>query len=173
MLSIDKADWHKIIKSMIEISNLKKINPNDPNLKMIVPKEKGIYFWIVKNTEKLMYIGKASGKEGLYRRIIGQHLRPAYIEYRENKGRNQITDAYQIKYAIIRERDGAKGIDQSSFRRSVGSAFNIKPGIHTVNYIKDNFYLIFIVIKNVDEIKAIEKEMIITLKPFLNKDHNR
>ena len=157
---------------MKDISKLEKINPNDLNLKMIVPKEKGIYFWIESDTEKLMYIGKASSKKGLYNRIINQHLRPTYIEYRENKGRNQITDAYQIQHAIIRERDGAKGIDQSSFRRSVGSAFNIKPGIHTVNYIKDNFYLKFIIIKNVDEIKTIEKEMIITLKPLLNKEHN-
>jgi hypothetical protein len=157
---------------MKDISRLEKINPNGLNLKMIVPKEKGIYFWIESDTEKLMYIGKASGKEGLYNRIINQHLRPTYIEYRENKGRNQIKDAYQIQHAIIRERDGAKGIDQSSFRRSVGSAFNIKPGIHTVNYIKENFYLKFFMIENEDEIKTIEKEMIIKLKPLLNKEHN-
>ena len=120
-----------------------------------------------------MYIGKASSKKGLYNRIINQHLRPTYIEYRENKGRNQIMDAYQIQHAIIRERDGAKGIDQRSFRRSVGSAFNIKPGIHTVNYIKENFYLKFFMIENEDEIKTIEKNMIVKLKPFLNKEHNR
>jgi hypothetical protein len=119
-----------------------------------------------------MYIGTASVQKGLYSKIIGQHLRSTYIEYRANKRRNIIKDAYQIKYAIIRERDGAKGIDQSSFRRSVGSAFNIKPDIHTVNYIKDNFYLKFIIIKNVDEIKTFEKDMIINLKPLLNKEHN-
>ena len=157
---------------MLDVSKLKKVDPSDSNIKMMIPKEKGIYFWFESGTEKLMYIGKASGKEGLYNRIISQHLRPTYIEYRGNKGGNQIKDAYQIKYAIIRERDGAKGIDQSSFRRSIGSTFNIKPGIHTVNYIKDNFYLKFIIIKNVDEIKTIEKEMIITLKPLLNKEHN-
>lgn len=45
---------------MMDISKLKKITPKDPNLKLIIPKEKGIYFWIEKDTDRLMYIGKAS-----------------------------------------------------------------------------------------------------------------
>jgi hypothetical protein len=44
-----------------------------------------------------MYIGTASVQKGLYSKIIGQHLRSTYIEYRANKRRNIIKDAYQLK----------------------------------------------------------------------------
>jgi excinuclease UvrABC nuclease subunit len=156
---------------MLDISKLKKVDPSDSNIKMMIPKEKGIYFWIENKSNKLIYIGTASGEKGLYSRIIGQHLRSTYIEYRANKGRNIIKDAYQLKHAIIRERDGAKGIDQSSFRRSIGSTFNIKPGIHTVNYIKDNFHLKYNLIDNKEELMILEKMMIKKLDPLLNVDH--
>ena len=156
---------------MLDITLLEQIDPNKTDLKNIIPKEIGIYFWIENETNKLMYIGTASGQKGLYNRIIGQHLRSTYIEYRANKGRNIVKDAYQLEHAIIRERDGAKGIDQSSFRRSVGSKFKIKPGIHTVNFIKENFHLKYKLIDDKEELMILEKILIKRLNPLLNVDH--
>ncbi|MGK0446825.1 MAG: hypothetical protein ACJA2M_000594, partial [Polaribacter sp.] len=96
---------------MLNISKLKKIDPNDSSLKIIVPKNMGIYFWFKNETDELVYIGSGSGVKGLYNRIVGQHLNPKYIEYRA-KVHNLEKDVYQLKYPIIRERDNAPGIDQ-------------------------------------------------------------
>jgi hypothetical protein len=155
----------------MNITKLKKIDPNSPELKHLISKNKGIYFWFEKGTDALMYIGTGSGKQGLYGRIISQHMRATYIEYRSNKGRNAIRDAYQLKHPIIRERDGAIGIDQSSFRRSVGSQFNIKPGQGTVNFIKENFYLSYIELEDKEKLMLLEKQLISDLNPLLNIDH--
>ena len=67
---------------MLDISKLKKVNPNDPNIKLIVTKNKGIYFWYENATDNIFYIGTGSGETGLYRRIVLQHLNPKQIEYR-------------------------------------------------------------------------------------------
>jgi excinuclease UvrABC nuclease subunit len=156
---------------MLDIEKLQIIDPSNLNLKQIIPKNKGIYFWFKNVTNEPMYIGTGSGVRGLYNRIIGQHLNSKYIEYRPGKGRSTVRDAYQLKYPIIRERDGALGIDQSSFRRSVGSTFNIKPGIHTVNYIKENFYLKYFEIEDKEELMILEKQLIRKHDPLLNIDH--
>jgi hypothetical protein len=156
---------------MFDLKKLENIDPNNINLKQIIPKNIGIYFWLKNVTNESMYIGTGSGKKGLYNRIITQHLNPKYIEYRAGKGRTSSRDAYQLKYPIIRERDGEKGIDQSSFRRSVGSTFNIKPGVHTVNYIKENFYLKYFEVEDKVELMHLEKQLIRKYDPLLNIDH--
>lgn len=155
---------------MINISKLTKVEPNDPNLKMIIPKNKGIYFWCDNATDKIVYIGTGSGVKGLYNRIIGQHLNPKYIEYRA-KVHNSEKDAFQLKHPIIRERDSAPGIDQSAFRKNVGRTFNVKPGTGTVNFIKENFYLRYLEMENKEELIAFEKELIHLHQPKLNISH--
>jgi excinuclease UvrABC nuclease subunit len=155
---------------MLNISKLKKIDPNDSSLKIIVPKNMGIYFWFKNETDELVYIGSGSGIKGLYNRIIGQHLNPKYIEYRA-KVHNLEKDVYQLKYPIIRERDNAPGIDQSAFRKNIGRTFKIKPGQGTVKYIKDNFYLKYLEVDQKQELITLEQELIFKYKPKLNISH--
>lgn len=155
---------------MIDFDELKKIDPKNPDLKNLIPKEMGIYFWFENRSDRLMYIGTGSGVRGLYNRIIRQHLNPKYIEYRV-KVHSQEKDAFQLKHPVIRERDKAPGIDQSAFRKNIGRKFKIKPGIHTVNYIKENLYLKFKEIDDKEELMILEKILIKRLNPFLNVDH--
>jgi predicted ATPase len=155
---------------MLNITKLKKINPNDPNLKMLIPKAKGLYFWFDNATDKIVYIGTGSGIKGLYHRIISQHLNPSYIEYRAQV-HNLDKDAYQLKYPIIRERDGSPGIDQSALRKNIGRTYKVKPGLGTVNFIKENFYLKFIEVEKKEELITLEKQLIFEYKPKLNISH--
>ena len=155
---------------MIDIDKLTTLDPSNPKIKDLIPKKIGIYFWLDKRTSELMYIGTGSGVKGLYNRIIGQHLNPKYIEYRV-KVHNQEKDAFQLENPVIRKRDGAPGIDQSAFRKNIGRTFEIKPGIHTVNYIKDNLILKYKLIEDKEELMIIEKRLILELKPKLNISH--
>jgi hypothetical protein len=155
---------------MLNISKLTKVNPNNPNFKMSIPKNIGIYFWCDNTTDNIVYIGTGSGVKGLYNRIIGQHLNPKYIEYRA-KVHNLEKDVYQLKYPIIRERDSAPGIDQSAFRKNIGRTFKVKPGTGTVNFIKDNFYLKYLEVDQKEKLIDLEKELIFEYKPLLNISH--
>jgi len=156
---------------MLDIEKLKKVDPNSLNLKLIVPKNKGIYFWLENDTDEILYIGTGSGdKGGLYARIIGQHLRATYIEFRA-KVHHNVKDVFQLKHPIIRDRDGSPGIDQSAFRKNIGRTFNIKPGEGTVRYIKDNLYLKFFEIEDKEELMILEKQLIFKYKPILNISH--
>jgi hypothetical protein len=157
---------------MLDISKLKKVVPNADNLELIVPINKGIYIWFSNETDDVIYIGTGSSDRGLYARIIGQHLRPAYIEYRE-KVHSKVKDVYQLKHPIIGDRDGAPGVDQSVLRRGVGRKYNIKPGEGTVNYIKNNLYLKFFKVDDKEELMILEKQLILKHSPLLNDKHNK
>lgn len=156
---------------MLDILKLTKVDPNAVNLKLIVPKNKGIYFWCRNETDEIVYIGTGSGsKGGLYARIIGQHLRATYIEYRA-KVHHVEKDAFQLKHPIIREKDGAPGIDQSAFRKNIGRTYKIKPGDGTVRYIKENLYLKYFEVEDKEELMILEKQLIFKHKPVLNISH--
>jgi len=63
-----------------ELLNIDKLEL-DENTLANVPKETGIYIFYSKNTNEekdKAYIGRAIGKNGLYQRIIRQHLNPKY-----------------------------------------------------------------------------------------------
>jgi len=45
-----------------------------------VPREHGVYIWRRAKTGRPAYVGSATGKKGLYGRIIEQHLRPSYTK---------------------------------------------------------------------------------------------
>ncbi len=155
---------------MLNITKLKKINPKDPDLKMLIPKAKGLCFWFDNATDNMVYIGTGSGVNGLYNRIIRQHLNPKYIEYRAQV-HDLEKDAYQLKYPILRESDGFPGIDQSAFRKNIGRIYKVKPGSGTVNFIKDNFYLRFLEVDKKEELIALEKQLIFKYQPKLNISH--
>lgn len=156
---------------MIEVAKLERVNPSDVNLKTILPKNKGIYFWCSNDTDEVVYIGTGSGVNGLYNRIIRQHLNPKYIEYREEK--QSIKDSFQQVNPIMKEVKGflKAGIDQSAFRKNIGRTYNIKPGEGTVSYIKDNFYLKYLEIEDKEELMMLEKELINKYQPVLNISH--
>lgn len=153
----------------MELEKLVKIDPKDAHLK--VPKNTGIYFWFKVETNELVYIGTGSGVNGLYNRIIKQHLNPKYIEYRNEK--HTAKDFYQLQYPIMKVVKGElkAGIDQSAFRKSIGRKYEIKPGIETVNFILKNFHLKFIEISEIDELKELEKKLIKKYNPELNISH--
>ena len=46
----------------------------------IVPKKIGVYLWRTKKDNTIIYVGRAFGKEGLYKRIINQHLSNSYTK---------------------------------------------------------------------------------------------
>ncbi|MEM3564673.1 MAG: hypothetical protein QXR19_15690 [Candidatus Jordarchaeaceae archaeon] len=52
----------------------------------IIPKKKGIYAWFDKRSNEVIYIyiGRAVGKEGLYQRIVKQHLNEKYLKTDKN-----------------------------------------------------------------------------------------
>ena len=156
---------------MIAIAKLKKVDPNATDLKAIIPKTKGIYFWCTKDSDEVVYIGTGSGVNGLYNRIVRQHLNPKYIEYREDK--QSVKDFFQQEHPIMKEVKGLlkAGIDQSAFRKNIGRTYRIKPGEGTINYIKDNLYLKFHELEDKDELMLLEKELIHKHQPVLNISH--
>jgi hypothetical protein len=51
------------------------------DLSYIIPERIGIYAWFTVQEDKIVYVGKATGKAGLYNRIMKQHLtEPRIIE---------------------------------------------------------------------------------------------
>lgn len=155
----------------MEIENLKRIDPKEAHL--IVPKNTGVYFWFKNETDELVYIGKGSGVNGLYNRILRQHLNPKYIEYRKEKQSSK--DYFQLQHPIMKEVKGElkSGIDQSAFRKNIGRKYEIKPGNGTVNFILKNLYLKFIEISDINELKELEKELIEKYNPELNITHKK
>jgi len=154
---------------MIDLNKLRKIDPNEAAEK--VPRNTGIYFWFKREDKELIYIGTGAGKNGLYNRIVRQHLNPKYIEYRSEK--HSIRDEFQLSHPIMKEVKGVvkPGIDQSAFRKNVGRILHIKPGDGTVNYILKNFYLKFYEMENIQELKQLEKELIKKFNPKFNINH--
>lgn len=99
-----------------------------------------------------MYIGIAIGKQGLYGRILKQHLNGKYLEFRSEKYTSK--DIYQLENAFLKKDNNntefRKGIDKSTFRKVVGRLFNLKPGDETVNFIQKNFYCKYLENKDLD-----------------------
>jgi hypothetical protein len=114
-----------------------------------VPKTVGLYAWFKKRTNKLVYIGKATGKNGLWQRIIKQHLNPEYLETIISKHTSK--DQFQLD-PIYKNRK--VGIDKSAFRKNVARQKKLKAGKDSVTYLKRVFNVSFIVTKklNSDEI---------------------
>src|SRR5438128_12099859 len=85
-----------------------------------VPPQQGLYVWFGKPSEEVLYVGKASGKGGLRKRIWSQHLNPKYLENRVAKF--QAADEFQLSCRVLR--GGKPCVEQSVFRRSIARAFN-------------------------------------------------
>jgi len=158
-----------MIYTEIKLNRLTKISPI--TAKEIIPKKTGIYFWFDKKSDELVYIGIGAGKNGLYNRIVRQHLNPKYIEYRSEKHSSK--DFFQLSCPVKKVVKGElkNGIDQSAFRKNIGRTLKIKPGEGTVNYILSTLYLKYIEIENIIELKEIEKKLIMNYKPLFNNSY--
>ncbi len=165
----DKSDFFVNTDFLNKIL-IKSKTINYQDLKNSVPKEKGIYFWTKR--KKLDYIGIALNKNGLYGRIVLQHLNKKYLEYRETK--HTLKDKFQLSHSINRKsKDGLiikKGIDKSTFRKKIGRRYNLKPGSETVSYIKNKGTIKIYELKNIKEenINLIESILISFFKPNFN-----
>lgn len=153
----------------MEILKLQRIEPGNAK-KELLPKKRGMYFWFDKKNDKVVYIGIAVGKKGLRGRIVSQHLRPEYLEYRPEKQSKKL-DCFQIVNPF--NKGNKKGIDKSAFRKSIGRKLKIKPGIDTCSYIVDNLYLRVFESEKIEYIKALEKELIQEHQPKFNTQHKK
>jgi len=139
----------------------------------LLTSKRGIYFWIDKNDNSLVYIGIAVGVGGLKKRVNQQHLSPKYLEYRSEKHTSK--DEFQLKFSIPRvsKTTGVTnyGIDKSAFRKAIGRKLLLKPGQETVNYIKNNLILEVFESDDVEFIKSMEKKLIAKYQPKFNSAH--
>ena len=133
-----------------------------------VPKERGIYLWF--RGLNIEYIGIANNKNGLYGRVVRQHLNEEYLEFRPTNQSSK--DTYQLAHAIDKV-DGKEikyGIDKSTFRKKIGRKFELSPGKATVDYIKKNGCFKYVPVKNISKeiLELIETILIGFFKPELN-----
>jgi len=59
----------------------------------IVPKDIGVYLWRSKSNNEIVYVGRALGTDGLYQRIMRQHL---YASYTKSVFRKQIAEKFGL-----------------------------------------------------------------------------
>lgn len=131
--------------------------------------KKGIYFWFDVSTGECVYIGIACNKNGLKGRISRQHLNPKYLEFREHKHTSY--DEFQLSHPVIKVSSGGiekRGIDKSSFRKSIGRKLKLYPGDETCSYILNNLTLRVHEDENEEYLKNLEREMIKKHQPKFN-----
>lgn len=79
LMNMLKKESNKAIDIAIKFSQIPYIDGKDIN-KSQIPKAWGIYLWKLKETGKVVYVGVALGRKGLWGRIASQHLRPSYTK---------------------------------------------------------------------------------------------
>lgn len=134
-----------------------------------IPRQIGLYAWILRRTNKILYIGSAVGAGGLRRRICFQHLNPKYLETRKEKFTNR--DSFQVNHPVLIKKKVA--ICKSAFRRNIARAHYLMAGEECVEYIKRNFLLSFVTFGDAEKelVKEAEKNLISTIKPKYNILH--
>jgi len=141
--------------------------------KSIIPERIGVYAWSTKDGQ-VAYVGSGIGKKsshtGLYRRIITELLNPHYLLSIE--GAKKDLDSYQIKHCAYRKRTKKPAIDKNAFRKNVGRIEQISPGEPTVNFIKSNFLLRFVITDSDELANKLERKLIIEKKPKYNIQGN-
>lgn len=129
-----------------------------------IPSQQGLYVWYSIGSGEIFYVGKATGRGGLRRRIGSQHLNPKYLEMRPDRFRHD--DEYQRSCGVLV--GGRVCVDKSVFRRSIGRLFRLAPGQATVQYIRENLAVAWLTADLVSEIPKCEADLIRELKPKLN-----
>jgi hypothetical protein len=131
-----------------------------------VPSQQGLYVWYSTSDGAVLYVGKATGRGGLRKRICSQHLNPEYLESRPERLRPE--DAFQLSCGVLA--GGKACVDKSVFRRSLGRLFKLAPGEGTVRYIRENLAVAWLTADHLGDISIpkCELELIRELKPKLN-----
>ena len=146
-------------------------NVNLENVRNEVSTSTGKYLWTT-HKDVIVYIGIALGKNGLRHRICNQHLNPEYLEFRESKQNSK--DSFQLEHAVVKTRSNnqvKKGIDKSSFRKSIGRKLSIKPGVNTCKYISENLKLKIFAHQDATFVKELERYLISSIQPIFNTTH--
>jgi hypothetical protein len=128
-----------------------------------IPPYKGIYAWF--SGPEVVYIGKATGADGLRGRI-GNHLAPRYLESRPEKLRP--ADEFQLSCGVLL--NGKPAVDKSVFRRSLGRTLRISPGEGTVAFIRQMLSVGWLTFSPAYEPKIVglEEALIKAVNPKLN-----
>ena len=145
-----------------------RFNPNDTTN---VPKEHGVYAWF--QDDEVVYIGKSTaGRYGMYRRIVKQHLEPAYLEPREDIWTDK--DRYQIENRVL-DKKGRHAIDKSAFRKSVARKHQLLAGEESVEFLKKHFTFACLALPNAGKplILAIEGALTRKYNPIYNTSNKR
>jgi hypothetical protein len=129
-----------------------------------VPSQPGLYVWYSVSDGAVLYVGKATGRGGLRRRICSQHLNPNYLESRPERLRPE--DEFQRNCAVLV--GGKVCVDKSVFRRGLGRRFKLAPGEGTVRYICENLAVAWLTADLLGDIPKCELDLIRELKPKLN-----
>jgi len=155
-----------VMKIMMQLRDSPKLDPGQ-DISHLVPRKYGIYGWFNKKDDNIEYIGSATGEDGLYQRIIKGHLRESYL-LTIKVGKHYEKDAYQrVNYTI--RKNGKHAIDKSAFRKNISRHNKLSPGTESVNFIKKNFYLRFLMINDGDEAESLERQLLDRLpKPKYN-----
>jgi hypothetical protein len=126
----------------------------------------GLYAWFTKRGNRPVYVGKAIGRKGLYKRIISQHLNPDYLETRT--GKHTAKDEFQLKYPTYK--NGKIAIDKSAFRKNVARKKRLRAGKDSVSFLKRAYNVSFIVMdaQSHKEISELEKRLIAKWRPEFN-----
>ncbi|BCO08145.1 hypothetical protein GF1_05210 [Desulfolithobacter dissulfuricans] len=140
--------------------DINKLKIND------IPTTKGIYCYLDKVTLAIQYVGSAVGVKGLRGRIWSQHLNPDYLESRKEKFSSK--DSEQIKKQI--KKNGKIVIEKSAFRKNLARKHNLTPGVPCLEFLKENFLLVFFPLDehSTEKIHEIEKDIINNLAPKYN-----
>jgi hypothetical protein len=129
-----------------------------------IPSQQGLYVWYSTINDEVFYVGKATGRGGLRRRIWSQHLNPKYLESRPERLRSE--DEFQCSCGVLA--GGKVCVDKSVFRRSLGRRFKLAPGEGTVAFIRQTLALAWLTADLLSEISKCELALIRELKPKLN-----
>ena len=110
-----------------------------------VPTCKGVYLWRCTRGGEVVYVGSAVGQEGLWKRIVRQHLNGSY-----------------------RMPDGQ---EKSVFRKAVAAHAGVRPGDQCVDLIRERFSVAYLGCPRDarEVIHEAEAALIRQLKPKYNK----
>ena len=81
---------------------------------------------------------------------------------------SNIYHVYGFEVSNNRIEELKKGIDKSSFRKSLGRNLKLKPGNDTCNYIFSNLQLKILTSDEIETIKQLEIQLITQLNPIFN-----
>ena len=150
------------LKHEMNVSGLRKYDPT--KIEKVIPRDKGLYIWWSRETDKAVYVGRALNRNGLLGRVLRQHLNPKYLEYRPDKTCN-------AKRTVVL--NGKKACEKSVFRKAISEKYNLDPGVESVDYILKNFLVSFFPMQtsSIEEVKQKEQFLIEELKPNFNKQY--